>query len=73
MKIGNVEVKLKDSCAHCKPKIEELLETLEKFNQHQFPRDVKLTLELNSDWLGERLWHLNKVSIEKREFDGDKE
>ena len=73
IKIGEIELKLKDSCDYCNPNIEQLLEILEEFNNRQLPRDVKLTIELNSDWLGEESWHLDKVSIEKRKFDGEKE
>lgn len=61
-----IVIKLKDGCNHCLPKIEELDNILTKFDERIIPfRDFKLTIELTSDWIGERVFHLNKVELEE--------
>lgn len=61
-----IELKLKNGCNHCTPKIEKLERILEDFENGRLPKDVKMTLELNSDWLGEFCWHLNEVTVMER-------
>lgn len=62
-----LEINLKDGCQHCNPKLRELQQIFDDFEGGLVPRDVKLTLEFTSDWLGEATWHLNKVSVLERE------
>jgi len=64
----NDEIKLKraQACLHCDPKLEQLEKILRDFENGHLPKDMKLTLELNMDWLGRRCWHLDSVKLEKR-------
>jgi len=64
---GKIVIKLKDGCKHCLPKVDELSEILNKFDEGGIiVRDFKLTLELTSDWIGEHAFHLNRVTLEER-------
>jgi len=64
-----IEIPLKDSCNHCTPKLQELEQIFDDFENGKLPaKDMKLTLELTSDWLGETIWHLNKVTIKERKI-----
>jgi len=70
MENRQIKLEIVDGCAHCTPKLEELQKVFENFEQGLLPKDVKLTLELNSDWIGRLCWHLNKVTVEERKLNG---
>jgi hypothetical protein len=64
-----IEIKLKEGCPHCTPRLKELQTIFDDLENGHLPRDVKLTLELNSEWLGELVWHLDKVEVTERKME----
>lgn len=61
-------IKLKDNCEHCISIIDELNKLLTKYEEGGMPfRDFKLTIELTSDWIGEKVFHLNVVNLEEKQ------
>jgi len=61
-----VEFRIADECVNCNPQMERLTEILDQWERGISPQDMKLILELNTDWLGRRVWHLDNIQLKKR-------